>query len=157
LGARPPSQGLAVLFERTLALGDKASEGNEARGFYLQLQDGKQLLDEISLDKQTLLALVALDGTAIGELPPALIKAALADDQATEVRIDGRTYQVQSLPVAGMTGQGTIAHVVMARPLDGVLSLFPGARLVFALTCIAALLLAATTYATARKLSVARI
>jgi serine/threonine protein kinase len=154
LGARPPTQGLAVLFERTLALGDKATEGSEARGFYLQLLDARQLLDEISLDKQTLLSLVALDGTAIGDLPAQLLD--VGDDSA-EVRVDGRVYQVQSLPMTGLAGQGTIAHVVMARPLDGVLSLFPGARLVFALTAIGALLLAATTYANARKLTKARI
>jgi serine/threonine protein kinase len=157
LGPHPPTQGLAVLFERTLALGDKASEGSEARGFYLQLQDGKQLLDEISLDKQTLLALVALDGTSIGELPHPLLDVAAGDDESAEVRVDGRVYQVQSLPMRGLAGQGTIAHVVMARPIDGVLSLFPGARLVFALTAIGALLLAATTYANARKLTNARI
>ena len=157
LGASPPRQGLAVLFERTLALGDKASEGSEARGFYLQILDGSQLLDQIALDKQTSLALVALDGTAIGELPPALIAGAPADEQSTEVRASGRTYQVQSLPMMGLAGQGTIAHVVMARPLDGVLSLFPGARLVFALTAIGALLLSATTYLNARHLANARI
>ncbi|HEX5060482.1 MAG TPA: protein kinase, partial [Kofleriaceae bacterium] len=153
LGAHPPTRGLAVLFERTLALGDKASEGSEARGFYLQLQDGKQLLDEISLDKQTLLGLVALDGTAIGELPPALIKAAPSNEESAEIRVDGRVYQVRSLPMTGLAAQGTIAHVVMARPLDGVLSLFPGARLVFALTAFGALLLAATTYVSARRIT----
>jgi len=157
LGAHPPTHGLAVLFERTLALGDKASEGSEARGFYLQLQDGRQLLDEISLDKQTLLGLVALDGTAIGELPSALIKAAPADEESAEIRVDGRVYQVQSLPMTGLAGQGTIAHVVMARPLDGVLSLFPGARLVFALTAFGCVLLAATTYLSARRITFARI
>jgi serine/threonine protein kinase len=157
LGMHPPTQGLAVLFERTLALGDKASEGSEARGFYLQLQDGRQLLDEISLDKQTLLSLVALDGTSTGDLPPSLIKRWPEYGESPEVRIDGVLYQVQSLPMTGLAGQGTIAHVVMARRLDGVLSLFPGARLVFALTAIGALLLAATTYANARKLTNARI
>ncbi|HEU4611573.1 MAG TPA: protein kinase [Kofleriaceae bacterium] len=157
LGNSPPRDGLAVLFERTLALGDKASEGSEARGFYLQLQDGARLLDEIALDKQTQLALVALDGTSIGELPPALIAAAPADEQSVEVRVDGRVYQVQSLPMMGIAGQGTIAHVVMARPLDGVLSLFPGARLVFALTAMGALLLAATTFLNARHLANGRI
>jgi serine/threonine protein kinase len=153
LGPQPPGQGLAVLYERVLALGDKASEGSEARGFYLQLQDGKQLLDDISLDKQTLLALVALDGSFIGELPPALVKAAPADDQSDEVRVDGRTYQVQSLPMAGLAGQGTIAHVVMARPLDGVLTLFPGARIVFALCALTALLVGAATYTRARQIT----
>ena len=157
LGPEPPKHGLAVIYERTLALGDKASEGSEARGFYLQVQDGKQLLDEIALDKQTQLALVALDGTAIGELPGALIAAAPADDESAEVRIDGRTYQVHSLPMTGLAGQGTIAHVVMARPLDGVLSLFPGARVVFAITALCALVLAAATSVRARQIERARI
>ncbi len=157
LGPDPPKHGLAVIYERTLALGDKASEGSEARGFYLQVQDGKQLLDEISLDKQTQLALVALDGTAIGELPSALVAAAPADDESAEVRVDGRTYQVQSLPMTGLAGQGTIAHVVMARPLDGVLALFPGARIVFAITALCALVLAAATSVRARQIQRARI
>jgi Mn2+/Fe2+ NRAMP family transporter len=86
---------------------------HEARGFYLQLQDATQLLDEIALDKQTKLALVALDGTAIGDVPPALVKAAPADEESAEIRVDGQLYQVQSLPMNGLAGQGTIAHVVM--------------------------------------------
>jgi len=98
-----------------------------------------------------------LQPTAIGELPPALIKAAPSDEQSAEIRVDGRVYQVQSLPLTGLAGQGTIAHVVMARPFDGVLSLFPGARLVFALTVFGALLLAATTYVSARRITQARI
>jgi serine/threonine protein kinase len=157
LGPSPPPDGLAVLFERTLALGDKASDGSEARGFYLQLQDGRQLLDEIALDKQTHLALVALDGTAIGDLPRALIDAAPEDDESSEVRVDGRTYQVQSLPVSGLAGQGTIAYVVMARPLDSVLSLFPGARAVFAITAMCALMLALVTLVRVNQISRARI
>jgi serine/threonine protein kinase len=158
LGPKPPSEGVAVLFVRTLALGDKATEQSEARSFYLQLLDGRQLLDEIVLDKQTKLALVALDGsTAIGELPPALIHSAPADDRSAEVSADGQVYQVQSLPMTGLAGQGTIAHVVMARPLDGVLSLFPNARFVFTLATLAALGLAAATFIRARQITGARI
>jgi serine/threonine protein kinase len=157
LGTQPPAQGLAVLFVRTLALGDKASGQSEARSFYLQLLDGRQLLDEIRLDKQSLISLVALDGTAIGELPPALIRAAPADGESAELGAGDRVYQVQSLPMTGLAGQGTIAHVVMGRPLDGVLSLFPNARLVFALTTLVALGIAAGTYARSRQITGARI
>jgi hypothetical protein len=157
LGPPPLKSGLAVLFERTLALGDKASEGSEARGFYLQLQDGRHLLDEIALDKQTRLALVSLDGAAIGDLPRTLIDAARDNEESSEVRVGGETYQVQSLPVTGLAGQGTIAHVVMARRLDSVLALFPGARTVFTVAALCALVLALATYVRARRILFSRI
>ena len=151
--------GLAVLFERTVALGDKASEGSEARALYLQLQDGKQLLDDVRLDDQTLLALVAPDGTSIADdkMPAGLVAEATRHGDVAEVTVAGETYQVQSRPVRGLEGQGTIAHVVMARPLDGVLSLFPGARLVFAFTAVGALALALWTFWRARRFTGARI
>ena len=57
----------------------------------------------------------------------------------------------------GLDGKDTIAHVVMARPLSGVLSLFPGARLVFALTMLGALGLAAATFMRARQITGARV
>src|SRR5262245_39169214 len=53
LGSKRSNQGLAVLFERTVALGDKAAEQSEARALYLMLQDGKQLLDDLRLDDET--------------------------------------------------------------------------------------------------------
>ena len=151
---KEPKQGLAVLFERTVALGDKASEQSEARALYLQVQDGKQLLDDVRLDKQTSLALVALDGTAIADdgMPRDLVRR--ANSTINEVRVDGHSYLVQSRAVAGLERKGTIAHVVMARRLDGVLSLFPGARIVFALTMLLALGVAVGTFVRARQITV---
>jgi hypothetical protein len=138
--------GVTVLFERTLALGDKSQGGSEARVLYLQLQDGKQLLDEIQLDEHTKLALVAPDGTWItnNAMPPSLIHGPA----------DG--YEVQSFPVRGLD-EGEIARVVMARPVSAVLSLFPGARLVFALTMIVAILLAGYTAWRARMMTGATV
>jgi len=46
---------------------------------------------------------------------------------------------------------------VMARPLDGVLSLFPGARIVFALTAFGALVLATAAYLRARSITHGRV
>ncbi|NVB85332.1 MAG: serine/threonine protein kinase [Kofleriaceae bacterium] len=151
--------GLAVLFERTVALGDKASEGSEARALYLQLQDGKQLLDDVRLDDETLLALVAPDGTSIADdaMPAGLVAAARRQGDIAEVAAGGQTYQVQSRSVRGLEGQGTIAHVVMARPMDGVLSLFPGARRAFTVAAFASLALALWTFWRARKITGARI
>ena len=85
-------RGLAVLFERTVALGDKASGASEARALYLQLQDGKQLLDDVRLDDQTLLALVAPDGTSIADdhMPAALVASRTRD--AIVERDGGRSW-----------------------------------------------------------------
>jgi hypothetical protein len=151
----PEAHGLAVVFARTLALGDKATEGSEARALYLQVQDGRALLDTIRLDAATRLALVAPNGYAVGdpEVTRGLVQEAIAAADVVEVRSGDRTYQVQARPIAGLDGQGTIGHVVMARPLGGVLSLFPGARLVFALTAFASLVLASAAYLRARSIT----
>jgi serine/threonine protein kinase len=142
------SAGVTVLFERTLALGDKSQGGSEARVLYLQLQDGKHLLDEIQLDEHTKLALVAPDGTWItnNEMPASLVAAGRPADG----------YEVQSFPVRGLD-DGEIARVVMARPVSAVLSLFPGARLVFALTMIVAIMLAGYTAWRARMMTGATV
>ncbi|HUS29418.1 MAG TPA: serine/threonine-protein kinase [Kofleriaceae bacterium] len=155
LGKAAPKQGIGLLMEKTLALGE--TEGREARALYLQLQDGKKLLEEIQLDDETGLALVTPDGTSLSNagMRPELIAAATSG--ADEARIDGKTYQLQSFPVLGLDKQTPIGRVVMARPNDAVLSIFPGARLVFALTMFAALLLAAFTWNRARQITVGRV
>jgi hypothetical protein len=141
LGTSAPERGLAVVFARTLALGDKSSEGSEARAVYLQIQDGDTLLDNVRLDEETELELVPV-GTAFS--------ARMGVD---EVESKGRTVLMQTRPVQGLEGQGTIALVVMSRPIGGVLSLFPGARTVFALTAFAALALAIATTLRARAIT----
>ncbi len=153
LGAGGAREGLAVVFVRTLALGDKTTEGSEARALYLQVQDGEQLIDNVRLDDETELALVAPTGESTGRLSPRLVASALASTAVTDVEEGEHTYQVQAREVRGLEEQGTIAHVVMARPLDGVLSLFPGARLVFALTAMGALVLAIAAFMRARDIT----
>jgi hypothetical protein len=94
---------MALLMEKTLALGQ--TDGTEARALYLQLQDGKKLLEDIQLDNQTGLALVAPDGTALANdtLPAEAIAAAYRG--ADEVRVGAKTYQVQSFPILGLDKQ----------------------------------------------------
>jgi len=156
LGPGTPPPGLGALFERTLALGSDSNEGREARAIYMQLLDGKQLVEEIQLDRKTGIALVAPDGMAIANdaMRPELI--GYVSENSDEIRVAGRTYLVQAIPVRGLDG-AQIARVVMARPLDSVLSLFPGARLVLALTAFAALVLAAFTWWRARQITGARV
>jgi len=158
LGAQravPPSQGLAVVFVRTLALGDKSGEASEARALYIQVQDGKQLLENVRLDAETQLALVGPFGDSTGDaaITPSIVASALGTRAIAEVDSGEHSYQVQARSVAGLDGQGTIGHVVMARPLDGVLSLFPGARIVFALTAFGALAVAIATWLRAREMT----
>ncbi|HTL34587.1 MAG TPA: protein kinase [Kofleriaceae bacterium] len=154
LGKSAPTQGMGLLMEKTLALGE--TEGTEARALYLQLQDGKSLLEEIQLDNETGLALVALDGTTSisnAQMPHELVEQSADSD---EVRVGGKSYQVQTFPILGLDKQ-PIGRVVMARPNDAVLSLFPGARLVFALTMFGALLLAGFTWYRAREITFGRV
>ncbi len=149
------AHGLAVVFAQTLALGDKTADRSEARAFYLQVQDGRALLDTIRLDDVTRLALVAPSGYTVGdpELTSGLVSAAVAASNVVEVRSGDHAYQLQARPISGLDGQGTIGHVVMARRIDGVLSLFPGARSVFALTAFASLVLASAAFLRARSIT----
>ncbi len=152
-----PPKGLALMFARTLALGDTAN--SEARAIYLQLEDGKQLLDDLRLDDKTLLALIAPDGTTIGDegMSHELVAAAPASGEIVELDDRGHAYQVQARGVPGLDGQSAIGQVVMARKLDGVLTLFPGARLVFMLAALGALAVAAATLVRARQITGARV
>ncbi|MGE0398182.1 MAG: protein kinase [Kofleriaceae bacterium] len=130
LGASPPP-GLAVLFTRTLSVGDSA------RSQFLQIVAARQLLDDIRLDDETELSLVMLD-----EVPPAPPEG----------------YQVRSIVVANPLVQGgePIGRLVMARKMDSVLSLFPHARTVFAFATLAAILVALATALRARRITGAR-
>ncbi len=86
-----------------------------------------------------------------------LVAAALSARDVTEAETAGGTYLVQARSIAGLDGQGTIAHVVMARPYSGVLSLFPGARAVFAIAALGAMLAAGVAFGRARRITGARI
>src|SRR5205814_2927249 len=118
--------GLVVMFVRPL------EHGGERRGAFLQFIDGNDVLDGIKLDNKTALGLVASDGTAIGDVPDALVRAAPRGGEVAELSAGGQPYLVQARPLADATGR-PFATVVMAREIDGVLSLFPHARAVFAI------------------------
>jgi predicted Ser/Thr protein kinase len=138
--------GLVIVTEHTVSHGESA--GSEARVLFFDLHDGQQFLDHINLDPQTALALVAPDGTAIGSVPPRLIARATKDIR------DIDDYQVQRRDVPGL--DGPIGEVVMARRIGGVLSLFPGSRVVFAVATLLALALAAFATWRARAITHAR-
>ncbi|HEX4449671.1 MAG TPA: serine/threonine-protein kinase [Kofleriaceae bacterium] len=142
-GATPHQPGLVLVFLQTLALG----ETPEARAIYLVLEDGKLVLDDLRLDDKTTLALVAPDGTAIGDegITSAQIEAATTRKGVVELGSE----ELQARPLLGLD-EKPIATVVMARHLDGVLTLFPHAQLVFALAALAAIAAAAATALRAR-------
>jgi hypothetical protein len=147
-GGKPPP-GLALMFVRAV------ERNGELGGVFLQFIDATDVLASIRLDDDTQLGLVAPDGTAIG-VPEELARAAPPDGSVGEATSGGTPYQVQARPLAVTAGQ-PIAHVVMARPLATVLSLFPYARGVFAGAAIAALLLALATMIRARQITGARV
>jgi predicted Ser/Thr protein kinase len=143
LGPRPPT-GLAMVFTRTRSLGEAAKTQ------FLQLVEASSLLDQIRLD-DTLLSIVAPDGTGVGDVPAALVAVAPGEGQA-EIGLDGTAYEIQALPLTSFGGR-----LVMAQRMDGVLSLFPNARMVFALGMLAMLGLAIGTALKARRITGARV
>jgi hypothetical protein len=143
---------------RVVSVGDKSSGTTEARAIHLEIDDAHVLLDQLRLDDKSLLALVGPDGTIVGDegISKRLVAAAPLNATAT-VSDRGRDWEVQALSVRGLEGRGEIARVVMARKLDGVLTLFPNARLVFALAALAALAGAVATAMKARQITGARV
>jgi serine/threonine protein kinase len=150
-GGRP---GLSIVFARAVV----------GRVLYMVLYDGNQILRDVSLESPdgredanaTKLSLVALDGTAVGELPPDLVARAPHTGEIAEVRDGNTSYEVQSRPMRTTQGE-EFAHVVMARRIDTVLSLFPGARLVFAVTLVVAIAIGIATAWRAREITGARV
>ncbi|HET9623953.1 MAG TPA: protein kinase [Kofleriaceae bacterium] len=139
LGPAPPA-GLDFVYMRSLVLGN--SQAKEVSSAFLEAVDAAKLFGEIRLDERTRLSIVAPDGTAIGDVPSGLVdKAAHADAMSTESD-DGRVFQVLAQPIRGFDNQ-VVGKVVMARQLDSVLlSLFPGARRMFALAMLVAAVIA---------------
>jgi hypothetical protein len=146
-----PARGLGLFYTRTLVLGNDRTK--EVASAFIEAVDAARLFGEIRLDERTLLSIVAPDGTAIGAVPPELVKVAAATTGTAEASADGAIYQVLAQPIRGFDNQ-VVGDVVMARKLDSVLlSLFPGARLVFALAMIAAILLGAAAALTMRRIT----
>jgi len=154
-GSAPP-QGLVVMHLETLALGNNTTGANEARAILVQFEDAGHLLEDLRLDPQTLLAIGAPNNTSVADdgLTPELIAVAPRDGIA-QVHDRDHDYEVLQFPINDREHH-EIGHVVMARRVDGMLMLFPHARLVFALALLAALGLAAATLAKARQLTGAR-
>jgi hypothetical protein len=139
LGPSPPP-GLGLIYTRTLVLGN--DKNKEVASAFIEEVDAAKLFGEIRLDEQTRLSIVAPDGTAIGDVPTALVVVAAATTGTTAAVVDGAMFQVLAQPIRGFDNQ-VVGNVVMARRLDSVLlSLFPGARLMFALTMVGAIVAA---------------
>ena len=147
-----PQPGLGLVYTRTLVLGNDKTK--EVASAFIEEVDAARLFGEIQLDEQTQLSIVAPDGTAIGGVPPALVRVAAATAGTAEVTDRGAPYQVLAQPIRGFDNQ-VVGHVVMARKLDSVLlSLFPGARRVFTGTMLAALAVAIASALLMRQLTV---
>ena len=118
---------------------------------FIQTLEGRHLLDELRLDTQTHLALMALDGSAQGEVPPSVVSK--ARESLDEVNDGGRLWLVQAQPVPDLGGTGNpIARLVLARRADvGLAGLFPHARGV--LLALVGLALAVFAWALSRVIS----
>ena len=142
---------------RTLALGNNSTSSNETRAILMQFEDITEVLDRLHLDDKTLLAVVAPNNTFVADagLTEDLIHAAPRDGIA-QVPSSGHDYQVLQLPIIDHE-KHEIGEVVMARRVDGMLMLFPHARLVFVLAMLAALGVAIGTTLRARRITGARV
>jgi hypothetical protein len=150
LGPSPPP-GLGLFYTRTLVLGN--DKNKEVASAFIEEVDAASLLGEITLDDATRLSIVAPDGTAIGNVPTALVKAGASTRGTAEAVVDGAVYQVLAQPIRGFDNQ-VVGKVVMARQLDSVLlSLFPGARFVFTLTMLGAIVIASGSALRMRQIS----
>jgi serine/threonine protein kinase len=145
------SLSLGFFYTRTLVLGN--DKNKEVASAFIQAIDAKTLLVEITLDEDTLLSIVAPDGTAIGDVSPWLGRVAAASHGIAEVVVDGALYQVLAQPINGYDRQ-VVGNVVMARKVDSVLlSLFPGARFVFTLAMLGALAVAIVAWLRTRMIT----
>jgi hypothetical protein len=150
LGAQPPYK-LGFFFARTLFLGSGSTKENS--GTLVQSLDANRLIEDIRLDEDMLLSIVAPDGVTTSEVPDDLVRSALKDGAIMEAEHAGSQYQVKSQALTGFDGS-TVGRVVMASKLNGVLSeLFPGARAVFAFAALGALVLAAIAMLRTRQLT----
>jgi serine/threonine protein kinase len=154
-GSAPP-RGLVLMHLQTLALGNDTTGANEARAILVQFEDVGHLLEDLRLDPETQLAIVAPNNTSVADqgLTDQLVAVAPRDGIAL-VHDRDHDYEVLQFPVND-SERHEIGHVVMARRVDGVLMLFPYARLVFALALLLALGVAAGTLVKARQLTGAR-
>jgi serine/threonine protein kinase len=130
-----PSSGMSVLFART---------GTGGTSLFIQLIDIDDVLAYMKMG--TLLSIVTPEGEARGDVPPALL-AEMPENMTTakEVTLGRQTYQVLAKDITGPDGT-RVGRVVMASRIDGVLSLFPHARTVFAVAMLAAFFVAVAMF-----------
>ncbi len=130
-----PSSGMSVLFART---------GTGGTSLFIQLIDVDDVLAYMKMG--TLLSIVTPEGEARGDVPLALL-AELPPNATTakEITLGRQTYQVLAKDLTGPDGT-RVGRVVMASRIDGVLSLFPHARTVFAVAMLAAFLVAVVMF-----------
>ena len=138
LGEHPPP-GMSFMATRT---------GRGGTSIFIQFVDVEDVRRYMA--RGTMLSIVAPDGSAQGDVPHELLEAR-ATDAIREVTVGSRTYQVRAKTLLGPDEQ-PIGRVVMASRVDGVLSLFPQARRVFAVAMIAAILVAIAMFVRARAL-----
>ena len=82
---------------------------------------------------------------------------ALAPPTGRERReVGATTYDLQTIPLSGYDGE-VVGHVVLAQAENTMLSLFPHARLVFALALGLAIAIACGTALRARQITHARV
>jgi hypothetical protein len=149
LGGKP-RRGLRLLFTRLTVL-----EGRP-RALFAQLVPGERLLGEIAPGEGTQVSMVAPDGTAQGNVPPAVVAAGLESREIREVEVAGEPWLVQRHPIESPGSSRPIAYFVLAHPAEiGLAGLFPGARLVLGVLGVALALggLGATALVRARDLS----
>jgi predicted Ser/Thr protein kinase len=140
LTVRQP-HGLVILFAHASVL------AGVSQAVFILTIDAPRLLEELRLDAQTHLALVAPDGAVEGDVPSAVV--AKATDSLAEVD----DWLVQRQPVPDLSGAGApIAQLVLARPVDvGLAGLFPHARTI--LLFAAALAFAVLAWAFVRMIT----
>ncbi len=148
---------LVFAFARALIL------NGEAQSQLVQIVDAGRLLEDIRLDDETRLAIVAPDGRSVGDVPRAMLDAVRGSKTShavDELEVDDRVFQLQTRPLARQRGdilEPAIGHVVMARALPRGLSLFPHARVVFASALALAVVLALWFALAARRITLARV
>ncbi len=140
-GDKPPP-GMSFLYTRS----------SDGTSLFLRLVDVDDVVRYMKMTEGALLSIVAPDGNARGDVPLDLLARVTAPtENIREIEIDTKTYQVLAKAIVDPDDQ-RVGLVVMASRVDGVLSLFPHARLVFAVAMIAAILVAIGMFMRARSL-----
>ena len=149
LGGRP-RPGLRLLFTRLTVL------GGQPRALFAQMAPAERLLGEIAPGEGTRVSMVALDGTAQGDVGPAVVAAGMRSHDIEEVEVGGERWLVQRHPMKSPGSGKQVASIILAHPAEpGLAGLFQGARIVLGALAVALALgaLGAMGLARARDLS----